>query len=140
MLRKREFLRPALLVGAMVVVLVGAYYAEKWLRQLRLVAQADFEFAPYVWATALSNLVLAVIVLSLIWYVLQSDPADLIVAVVYLVVGGFVALNPVLHLIYRVRLLPSEAALTFAHGPLVTAGAFFAAAGLIGLFLSLSKR
>lgn len=140
MMRKREVLRPAILVGAMVVVLIGAYYAEKWLRHLRMVANAEFEFAPYVWATALSNLVLAVIVLLLIWYVLQSDPIDLVVAVVYLVVGGFVALNPVLHLNFRVRLLPSEAALTFPHGPLVTAGAFFAAGGLIGLFLSLSKR
>ena len=140
MLRKWAFLRPAILVGVMVVVLVGAYYAEKWLRQLRMVANAEFDFAPYVWATTLSNLVLAVIVLSLIWYVLQSDPVDLIVAVAYLVVGGFVALNPVLYLIYRVRLLPSEVALAFPHGLLATAGAFFATAGLIGLFLSFWKR
>lgn len=140
MLRKRAFLRPAILVGVMVVVLIGAYYAEKWLRHLRRVANVEFEFAPYMWATALSNLVLAVIVLSLIWYVLRSDQPDLIVAVVYLIVGGFVALNPVLYLMYRVRLLPSEVALAFPHGLLVTAGAFFAAAGLVGLFLSFWKR
>lgn len=139
MLRKRGFLRPAVLVGVMVVVLVGADYAEKWLRQLRMVANAEFEFAPYVWATALSNLVLAVVLVSLLWYVLQSGSIHLAVYVVYLVAGGIIVMNPVLWG-YGVRILPAEAGLTFPHGLLVTAGAFFAATGLLGLVLSLGKR
>lgn len=80
----------------MVVVLVGDYFAVAWLRRLRVVANVGFDFAPYVWATAVSNLVLAVVLVSLLWYVLQSGPIYLAVYVVYLVVGGLVVMNTVL--------------------------------------------
>ena len=139
MLRKREFLRPVVLVVAMVVVLVGAYFAEMWLRQVRVVANAEFKFAPYYWATALSNLALAVILVSLLWAALRSGSVHLAVFAVYLLAGGIVVMDPVLR-IYGVRILPSEAVLTFPHGLLVTTGAFFAGTGLIGLFLSIWKR
>ncbi|MDX1687123.1 MAG: hypothetical protein R3248_03990 [Candidatus Promineifilaceae bacterium] len=139
MLRKREFLRAVVLVVAMVVVFAVAYFAEMWLRQLRVVANAEFKFAPYYWATGLSNLALAVILVSLLWAVLRSGSVHLAVFAVYFVAGGIVVMDPVLR-IYGVRILPSEAVLTFPHGLLVTAGAFFAGTGLIGLVLSIWQR
>ena len=71
----------------MLAVLILAYALERGLHELQVIASRTFNAAPFVWAAALADLLLAGALLTLAWFTLRKDERSRWVALVFVLVG-----------------------------------------------------
>lgn len=114
------------------IIFFGTFYAlDRWLYQLRLEGQSNFEVMPFVWLSAFANVLLAGTLLFLAWYTLQKKRINFLVALLFIVAGVVMAFYPVLAF-YGISLLPSVSMLSFGPTSLfTTGGAFLLVLGLL---------
>lgn len=135
----RDFgLREVALLVITVVILAAFYALDLWLYRLQLEGASNFNVAPAIWANTLANVFLVGVMLLLGWYALNGRK-NLLVAILFVLIGAVLAFYPVLRFIYRLSFLPSLAVAFLGPKSLfILSGAFLMVIGL--LMFILNKR
>jgi hypothetical protein len=136
----RKFgLRELFLLLVTAVILVAVYVIDGWLYRLQLEGASNFNIEPAIWAGTLANIFLAGVMILLGWYVLYvlTGRKNLLIALLFVLVGAVLAFNPILRFIYSSSFLPSRAVAFYGPKSLfVITGAFLMVIGLLMFILN----
>ncbi|MGA9397342.1 MAG: hypothetical protein WBV22_03690 [Anaerolineaceae bacterium] len=115
---------------------VLAYGCDRWIESLRAELAEMFNISSFLWQTGVANLLLAVALLLLTWYVIYWGNRSKLVSAVFLLVGLAVTFATALEMSFASTLPPlgiMEFLMYNSH--VVYVAAFIAALGLAGLIL-----
>jgi len=73
--------------AGLIITLFVAYACDRWVELLRVEATQNFAIASYLWIAGAANLLLAIAVLLLTWYVLLRVSRSNVVYAVFVLVG-----------------------------------------------------
>jgi hypothetical protein len=73
--------------AGLVATFIMAYAFDRWVEFLRVEASRTFALAPYLWLAGAANLLLAITLLLLTWYVIFRADKSTLVSSVFVLVG-----------------------------------------------------
>ena len=73
--------------AGMVATFLMAYACDRWVELLRIEATQNFAIASYLWVAGAANLLLAIALLLLTWYVIFRTGRSTLVSSVFVLVG-----------------------------------------------------
>ena len=73
--------------AGLVITFFGAFICDRWLELLRIETARSFAIAPYLWIAGAANLLLAIALLALAWYVIFRVGKSIWVSSVFVFVG-----------------------------------------------------
>jgi hypothetical protein len=73
--------------AGLVATFLVAYACDRWVESLRIEATRTFAFAPYLWLAGAANLLSAIVLLLLTWYVIFRADKSTLVFLVFVLIG-----------------------------------------------------
>ena len=119
--------------------LLGAYGLDQVVNVVKQAGVKSFVLTPYLWTTAIANLVLAFILSGLFLLVYIKNTMSRKVSLVFLVVGGLLTFYPALAASLRFLKLPLNGLINI-NSRLFIASSFVSVNGVIGLTASLNSQ
>ena len=74
-------------IAGLVITIFVAFVCDRWIELLRIEATQSFAIAPYLWIAGAANLLLAIALLALAWYVIFRAGKSILVSSVFVLVG-----------------------------------------------------
>ena len=126
----------------LVALLVIAYQIDSLQYSLQNYASRTFDYQALFWVSGAIPVVIALLDITLAWFVLVRSRTPWVVNIVYVIVGLAAALFPLWFFGLRVQFLPFDvtplAQTLTSH--MAHVGAFSAIIGVVGAILNLTKR
>jgi len=122
--------------SGLVITFVLAYGCDRWVESLRAEMTGTFNISSFLWQTGVANLLLAIALLLLTWYVIFWVNRSKLVSAVFLLVGLAVTFATAMEMSFA-STLPPLGIVEFLtpNSHVVYVAAFIAALGLAGLVL-----
>ena len=73
--------------AGLVITFFGAFACDRWIELLRIETTQSFVIGPYLWMAGIANLLLAVLLIALAWFVIFRSGRSILVSSVFVVVG-----------------------------------------------------
>jgi hypothetical protein len=113
-----------------------AYACDRWVQSLRMEATRTFVFAPYLWLAGAANLLLAIALLLLIWYVIFWADQSTLVSSMFVLIGLALTFASAIEMSAASTLPPLSIAEFFTpNSHVLYVAAFVAVIGIAGFVL-----
>jgi hypothetical protein len=129
-------MKPAISLAGLTAVLLMAYGFERWSLLLRQRGADTLTLTPFLWLASIANLLLAVALLLLAWFVTNRANRSRFVSLIFIVVGLLITFATAITFSATSRLLPlGIMEYLTPNSRVVYAAAIIAATGIAGLIL-----
>jgi hypothetical protein len=92
--------------SGLVATFIVAYACDRWVESLRVVATQPFAIASYLWFAGVANLLIAIAILLLLWYVVIRADKSAVVSLVFVLVGLGLTFTPAIEMFVASTLPP----------------------------------
>jgi hypothetical protein len=73
--------------AGLVITFFGAFACDRWIELMRIETTQSFAIGPFLWISGVANLLLAIALLALAWYVIFRAGRSILVSSVFILVG-----------------------------------------------------